>query len=126
MRKLKTLTKRTFLNCEKSMSKEKRNRKRNKWLTEKRKKWLTQRAFRNCMLVSIGILIISVFFDLAREVYFTELPFPERLLSIWFALILMAVGLWILGFLFPDSMETIFNMLGFKEKEEKQGNDQNS
>lgn len=92
-------------------------------ISEKRKKWLTKRAFFNCMLISIGIFIISIFFDLARKIFYAELPSPYRLFYIWFALLIMAVGLWILGLLFPEYMETVFTMLGFKEKEEKNNED---
>ena len=88
-------------------------------ISEKRRKWLTKRAFFNCMVISSGVLVISIVFDLTLKAFHTELPFPYRLLYIWFALLLLTVMLWILGFLFPELIEVVFKMLGFEEKEDK-------
>lgn len=84
--------------------------------SEKRKKWLTKKAVRNCMLISIGVFIISYIFETTRKIISTELPFFESILFSVFGLILVTVWLWIMGFLYPEYMETVFTMLGFEEE----------
>lgn len=92
-------------------------------ISEKRRKWLTIRAFRNCFLVSVGVVIISYLFELTRMIISAKLPFPQSILFGLFGLMFLTAWLWILGFLYPEYIETAFTMLGFKEKEENKDND---
>ena len=88
-------------------------------ISEKRKKWLTKRTLQNCVLVSIGLLTISYLFEFTRMIISTEFSFfPIKILFSVIELIVLVVWIWVLGFLFPENMETVFDMLSFKGKEE--------
>lgn len=71
------------------------------------------------MLVSATILIIATFFEYARIVITANLPMLEKILYVFLMWLFLFVILVISGLISPDVMKTVFEMLGFKEKEDK-------
>jgi len=93
-------------------------------LPEKYRKWVTIKAWINCFRVAVALLVIAWLYEFAHIVIFSEAT------SVWFKTLYLVVMafffsliLWLLGLISPEFMDTIFRMLGFKEKEDKKDED---
>ena len=93
-------------------------------IPEKYKKWFTKKAWLNCLRVTVALFVIVWLFELARYVVLSEFA------TLWQkSLFLILMGffftftLWFLALISPEVIETVFGMLGFKEKEEKSNED---
>jgi len=103
----------------KSYSQKKDTDKENVKLLYKRRKWLTKRAFLKCMVISLAIIVFAFILELARMVFSPDLSMIARAIFLLFIWGLLSGVIWFLGLTIPDLMEIVFDMLGFKEKEEK-------
>jgi len=86
---------------------------------EKRRKWLRWSTFRNCLYLSGAIMVIATIFEIAQSVVNSNLPTIEKTLYILFMWFILGVLILFFGLLSPELMETVFDMLGFKDKEDK-------
>lgn len=109
------------------MSKEEKEKKTRKRLIEpfrrwfsKRSKLLSIRVVRNCFLVAFGVLVISYIFEVTRIIVTGDMPLLEGSITNGLAVILLTACLFFMRLMMPTEMETVFKMLGFKEKDEKE------
>jgi RNA polymerase subunit RPABC4/transcription elongation factor Spt4 len=91
---------------------------------EKYQKWFSKKAWFNCLRVTVALFVLVWLFELAHAIVFTDLA------SLWLKsayLIGMAlffsVIIWLLALISPEVIETVFNMLGYKEKENEDNED---
>jgi len=92
-------------------------------ISEKRKKWLRKRKILNCLFLSGAILVIATLFEIAQIVVTSNLPMIEKTLYVLFMWLFLAGFILLSGLMSPELMETIFGMLGFKEKADKNNED---
>jgi len=86
---------------------------------KKRRKWLSAKAFSNCFLVSMGIVIITWAFEAAELIQRVgQTVFPFNILWMFVGLVIVTFTLWFYGLMAPDLVEAVFKMLGFEVKEE--------
>lgn len=88
-------------------------------ISEKRKKWLSKRAFKRSVYLSFGLLIVAYLFQGAQIIITSELPHLQKILFSIVAVGILAIWIWIMGFLTPEFMEVAFRMLAFSEKEDE-------
>lgn len=95
-------------------------------IPKKYKKWLTKRAWFNCLRISVALFVIVWLFEFAHVIVFSEVT-ATWLKSLYLIgmVFFFSFILWLLALIAPEVMETVFRMLGFKEKvkEENKGND---
>jgi len=93
-------------------------------IPQKYKRWFTRRAFVNCLRLSLALIVIAWLFEWAHEVIMTNLPFLEKTLFLLFMWLVITIVIWLLAFISPEFIDTVFQMLGFKgeEKEKEEGN----
>ena len=98
-------------------------------MPNKYKKWLTKRAWFNCLRVSVALFFIVWLSHFAHTIVFSKVT-PLWLKSLYLVgmVFFFSFILWLLALIAPEVMETVFRMLGFKEKvkEESKSNGQDS
>jgi hypothetical protein len=94
---------------------------------ERRRKWLTFKGIWNVLLFSGAIIVIAAILELATSIVTSNLPLMDKTYNITFGWLALAVFLLVYAMLSPDLMDTVFQMLGFKQeeprKEEKKDED---
>lgn len=88
---------------------------------EQYKKWLSFRAWFNCFRVAVALLVLVWLFEFAHSVVFNEMTdlWLKSAYLVGMAFFFSFV-IWLLALISPDLIETVFGMLGFKEKEDEQ------
>lgn len=94
---------------------------------QKYKKWLSKRAWFNCFRVTAALFVLVWLFEFAHSVVFSEFT------SVWLKSLYLvgmtfffSVIIWLLALISPEVIETVFSMLGFKEKEGEHNEDKDS
>lgn len=93
---------------------------------EKYKKWFSKRAWFNCFRVTVALFVLVWLFEFAHTIVFLEFTsvWLKSLYLIGMALF-FSIIIWFLALISPEVIETVFGMLGYKEKEKEKENEDN-
>ena len=90
----------------------------------KYKKWLTKRAWYNCLRLTVALFVIAWLFESANMMVFSDVnPIWLKSLFLIGMTFLFSIVIWLLALLSPELFELVFDMLGFKDKDEKNNED---
>jgi len=103
---------------QKSISSEIKSRK------EQYQKWLSFRAWFNCFRVTVALFVLVWLFEFAHSVVFNEVTdFWLKSAYLVGMALFFSIVIWLLALISPELIETVFGMLGFKEKEDEHNKD---
>jgi hypothetical protein len=83
----------------------------------KYKKWLTKKALFNCFYVGGSLIVIAWLLEFANVILSNDLPYWLKGLYLVGMTFFFGFVIWLLALINPELMETIFSMLGYKEKD---------
>jgi hypothetical protein len=86
--------------------------------SEKRKKWITTKSFLNIIFISAGVFMVATVFKIAENFVDTGSTIEVKVLSAIIAISILTITFLVSGFINPDMMNLVFNMLGVKDEKE--------
>lgn len=89
-------------------------------VSERYKKWLSLKAWWNCFRISVALIVIAGLLESANLILLSTVdPVWLKGLFVIAMAFVFSIIIWVLALVSPELMENIFEMLGFREGEEK-------